>query len=55
MIDTLRRLAHRTAAFVRRDPLDRELDSELASHLAMAEDEHVFELVPAPTSATAGR
>ena len=41
MIDTLRRLAHRTAAFVRRDPLDRELDSELASHLAMAEDEHV--------------
>ena len=40
MNDTLRRLAYRIAAFVRRDPLDRDLDTELASHLAMAEDEH---------------
>ena len=41
MIGALRRLLNRVAAFVRRDPLDRDLDTELASHLAMAEDEHV--------------
>jgi predicted permease len=41
MIAALRRLASRIGAFLRRDSLDRDLDAELASHLAMAEDEHV--------------
>ena len=41
MMAGLRRLANRTVAFLRRDPLDRELGDELDSHLALAEDEHI--------------
>src|ERR1700761_4015676 len=41
MIAPLREAFHRIRSFFRQDPLDRELNEEMASHLEMATDENI--------------
>jgi predicted permease len=41
MLDSLRRTAARMGAFLRREPLDRELEEEVASHIAMATEDNI--------------
>lgn len=43
---TLRQLVHRLLAFFRRQRLDRELDAEVYSHLALAIEENLRRGVP---------
>jgi predicted permease len=40
-LDSLRRTAARMGAFLRREPLDRELEEEVASHIAMATEDNI--------------
>src|ERR1700733_10446011 len=41
MMDSLRRAVQRAGSFFRKQPLDRELEAEMAAHLEMAVDENV--------------
>ncbi|HTH53140.1 MAG TPA: ABC transporter permease [Edaphobacter sp.] len=41
LLDSLRRALARTAAFFRKDPMDRELEEEIESHITMATEENI--------------
>ena len=48
MIDSIRQALNRLRAFFRKEPLDRDVEAEMAAHLELAIEENLRRGLPAP-------